>query len=39
MKGSKAEFDAVDLMRHHLTITRSTLRNRDAAFKALAAEV
>jgi len=40
MKGSKAGFDAIDLMHRRLTITGSTLRNRDAAFKTqLAAEV
>jgi len=33
MKGSKAEFDAINLMRRRLTITGSTLRNRDAVFK------
>lgn len=40
MKGGKASFDAIDIMRRRLTITGSTLRNRDAAFKAaLVAEV
>ena len=40
MKGSKAEFDAIDIMRRRLTVTGSTLRNRDPLFKAqLAAEV
>lgn len=40
MKGGKAEVDLVQVMRRRLTITGSTLRNRDAAFKAqLAAEV
>ncbi len=40
MQGGKGEFDASDLMRRRLTITGSTLRPRDAAFKAsLAAEV
>jgi NADPH:quinone reductase len=34
MKGSKAEFDAIDVMRRRLTITGSTLRNRNVAFKA-----
>lgn len=34
MKGGKANFDALDIMRRRLTITGSTLRNRDAAFKA-----
>lgn len=40
MKGSKASFDVLDIMRRRLTITGSTLRNRDAAYKAsLIAEV
>lgn len=40
MQGGKGEFDAGDLMRRRLTVTGSTLRPRDAAFKAaLAAEV
>ncbi len=40
MQGGKGEFDALDLMRRRLTLTGSTLRPRDAAFKgALAAEV
>ncbi len=40
MKGSRAGFDAIDLMRRRLTITGSTLRNRDPSFKAgLAADV
>ena len=40
MKGGKANFDAIDIMRRRLTITGSTLRNREAAFKAaLVAEV
>ena len=40
MKGGKANFDAIDIMRRRLTITGSTLRNRDVAFKAdLTAEV
>jgi NADPH:quinone reductase len=40
MKGGKSSFDAIDIMRRRLTITGSTLRNRDAAFKAaLVAEV
>ena len=40
MKGGKANFDAIDIMRRRLTITGSTLRIRDAAFKAdLTAEV
>ena len=34
MKGGKAYFDAIDIMRRRLTITGSTLRNRDVAFKA-----
>jgi len=34
MQGSKATFDAIDIMRRRLTITGSTLRNRDAEFKA-----
>jgi NADPH2:quinone reductase len=34
MKGGKSNFDAVDVMRRRLTITGSTLRNRDVAFKA-----
>jgi putative PIG3 family NAD(P)H quinone oxidoreductase len=38
MKGSKAEFDAIDVMRRRLTITGSTLRNRDTQFKAQLAE-
>jgi putative PIG3 family NAD(P)H quinone oxidoreductase len=40
MRGATAELNMVDIMRKRLTITGSTLRNRDAAFKsALAAEV
>ena len=40
MKGAKAEFNALDIMSRRLTITGSTLRSRDSAFKAaLAAEV
>jgi NADPH2:quinone reductase len=40
MKGSKGSFDAYDLMRRRLTITGSTLRNRENSFKTeLAAEV
>lgn len=40
MKGGKSSFDAIDIMRRRLTITGSTLRNRDTAFKAaLVAEV
>lgn len=34
MKGGKAEWNALDIMRKRLTITGSTLRNRDADFKA-----
>jgi len=40
MKGGKISMDAIEIMRRRLTITGSTLRNRDAAFKAeLIAEV
>ncbi|MEP6845373.1 MAG: NAD(P)H-quinone oxidoreductase [Panacibacter sp.] len=40
MKGGNANFDALDIMRRRLTISGSTLRNRDVAFKAaLVAEV
>jgi putative PIG3 family NAD(P)H quinone oxidoreductase len=40
MKGGKAEWNALDIMRKRLTITGSTLRKRDPEFKAsLAAEV
>ena len=40
MKGGKAYFDAIDIMRRRLTITGSTLRIRDVGFKAdLVAEV
>ena len=40
MKGGRAEFNAQDLMARRLTVTGSTLRGRDRAFKAaLAAEV
>ncbi|HEX8039285.1 MAG TPA: zinc-binding dehydrogenase, partial [Chryseosolibacter sp.] len=40
MKGGKAEWNAIDIMRRRLTITGSTLRNREIAFKAaLAASV
>jgi NADPH2:quinone reductase len=40
MKGGRADFDAIDIMRRRLTITGSTLRNRDPEFKAqLAAQV
>jgi len=39
-KGGKISMDAIEIMRRRLTITGSTLRNRDAAFKAeLIAEV
>ncbi|RYE28052.1 MAG: NAD(P)H-quinone oxidoreductase [Sphingobacteriaceae bacterium] len=34
MKGGKAEVDVTDLMKKRLTLTGSTLRNRDADFKA-----
>lgn len=40
MKGGKAEWNALDIMRRRLTITGSTLRSREADFKAaLAAAV
>lgn len=40
MKGGKAEWNALDIMRRRLTITGSTLRNRETAFKAsLAASI
>jgi len=40
MKGGRADFKASDVMTRRLTITGSTLRSRDIAFKtALAAEV
>ncbi len=40
MNGPRAEFDALDLMARRLTITGSTLRSRERAFKsALAAAV
>jgi NADPH:quinone reductase len=40
MKGARAEFNALDVMARRLTITGSTLRSRDTAFKAaLTAEV
>jgi NADPH:quinone reductase len=40
VKGSRAEFNALDIMTRRLTITGSTLRSRESAFKrALAAEV
>jgi len=34
MKGGKAEIDVIDIMKKRLTLTGSTLRNRDASFKA-----
>jgi putative PIG3 family NAD(P)H quinone oxidoreductase len=34
MQGAKGEFNALDLMRRRLTLTGSTLRPRDASFKA-----
>ena len=40
MKGGNAQINALDIMRRRLTITGSTLRNRDVKFKSeLAAEV
>jgi len=40
MNGARAEFNAQDIMARRLTITGSTLRSRESAFKsALAAEV
>jgi len=40
MKGAEAAFNVTDIMRKRLTITGSTLRNRDNEFKAkLAAEI
>lgn len=40
MKGDRSEFKVHDIMRRRLTITGSTLRNRDVEFKStLAAEV
>jgi NADPH2:quinone reductase len=40
MKGANASFNIMDIMRRRLTITGSTLRNREISFKAhLAAEV
>lgn len=40
MKGGEAAFNAIDIMRKRLTITGSTLRNREASFKAaLAASI
>jgi NADPH:quinone reductase-like Zn-dependent oxidoreductase len=40
MNGANAEFNALDVMARRLTITGSTLRNRESAFKSgLAAEV
>jgi NADPH2:quinone reductase len=38
MKGSRSEFDASDIMKRRLTITGSTLRNRDIEFKASVAK-
>lgn len=37
MKGGKAEWNALEIMRRRLTITGSTLRSRDPGFKALLA--
>lgn len=40
MQGGKAEIDVTDFMKKRLTLTGSTLRNRDAVFKAqLSAEI
>lgn len=40
MKGGKAEIDVTDIMKKRLILTGSTLRNRDASFKAqLSAEI
>ena len=40
MKGGQSEINALDVMQKRLTITGSTLRNREVAFKAqLAAEI
>jgi NADPH:quinone reductase-like Zn-dependent oxidoreductase len=40
MQGAKGEFNALDLMRRRLTLTGSTLRSREAGFKAeLAADI
>lgn len=40
MQGGKAEIDVIEFMRKRLTLTGSTLRNRDAVFKAqLSAEI
>lgn len=40
MQGGKAEIDVTEFMRKRLTLTGSTLRNRDAVFKAqLSAEI
>lgn len=40
MKGGKAEIDVTEIMKKRLTLTGSTLRNRDASFKAqLSAEI
>ena len=38
MKGGKAEFNALDIMRRRLTVTGSTLRGREPAFKEALAE-
>ena len=38
VKGGKAEFNALDIMRRRLTITGSTLRARDRVFKATLAQ-
>ena len=38
VKGGKGEFNALDIMRRRLTITGSTLRARDDAFKATLTE-
>jgi NADPH:quinone reductase-like Zn-dependent oxidoreductase len=34
MKGGNAEMNALDIMRRRLTVTGSTLRNRDVTFKS-----
>lgn len=40
MQGGKAEIDVTEIMKKRLTLTGSTLRNRDASFKAqLSAEI
>jgi NADPH2:quinone reductase len=38
MRGGNSEWNALDIMRRRLTITGSTLRSRDAAFKASLAQ-